>query len=244
LFRGAERARAFGLFGATVSVSSASGPILGGLILGAAGPENGWRYLFLVNVPIGLVAMAAIARLVPRRPPTANRADSRIDYVGAVLLGATVLGLLYPVVSVEGGHRWPLLMLLGVPLCGWLFLRWERRVRAANRPPLLDVRLLRGLPGYTNGLLVGSTYFAGYTGILRGHPGGRCGNRPAADYKHGTRRAHCGAASGRARAAPRRRRARPRGSRLVLNPGRARSGPSPARGVLGITVGRPAAARR
>jgi EmrB/QacA subfamily drug resistance transporter len=166
LFRGAERARAFGLFGATVSVSSASGPILGGLILGAAGPENGWRYLFLVNVPIGLVAMAAIARLVPRRPPTANRADSRIDYVGAVLLGVIVLGLLYPVVSVEGGHRWPLLMLLGVPLCGWLFLRWERRVRAANRPPLLDVSLLRGLPGYTNGLLVGSTYFAGYTGIL------------------------------------------------------------------------------
>jgi hypothetical protein len=85
---------------------------------------------------------------------------------GAVLLGVIVLGLLYPVVSVEGGHRWPLLMLLGVPLCGWLFLRWERRDRAANRPSLLDVGLLRGLPGYTNGLLVGSTYFAGYTGIL------------------------------------------------------------------------------
>ncbi len=165
LFRGAERARAFGLFGATVSVSSASGPVLGGLILQAAGPENGWRYLFLVNVPIGLLAMAAVARLVPRRLPTAEPADRRIDYVGAVLLGVTVLCMLYPV-SAQGGNRWLLLILLGVPVFGWLFVRWERRVRRANRPPLLDLTLLHGLPGYTNGLLVGSTYFVAYTGII------------------------------------------------------------------------------
>ena len=166
LFRGSERARAFGVFGATVSVSSAAGPVIGGLIIAAAGPDNGWRYLFLVNIPIGLVAMLGVARLVPARLHTAARADNRIDIVGALLLGVTVLCLLYPIVSVEGGHRWPLLILLGVPLFGWAFVRWERRVRGANRPPLLDVGLLRGLPGYTNGLLVGSTYFAGYTGIL------------------------------------------------------------------------------
>ena len=56
LFRGAERGRAFGVFGLTVSVSSAIGPVLGGLIIALAGEENGWRWLFLVNVPIGLVA--------------------------------------------------------------------------------------------------------------------------------------------------------------------------------------------
>jgi len=166
LFRGSERARAFGLFGATVSVSSAAGPVIGGFILAAAGPDDGWRYLFLVNVPIGLVGMVAVARLVPRRPPTADHADSRIDVVGALLLGLTVFCLLYPVVSVEGGHRWSLLLLVGVPVFAWAFVRWERRLRAANRPPLLDIGLLRSLPGYTNGLLVGSTYFAGYTGIL------------------------------------------------------------------------------
>ena len=166
LFRGAERARAFGLFGATVSVSSAAGPVIGGLIIGAAGADNGWRYLFLVNIPIGLLAMLGVARLVPARLPTAARADTRIDVVGALLLGVTVLCLLYPIVSVEGGHHRPLLLLVGVPLFAWAFVRWERRVREADRPPLLDVGLLRGLPGYTNGLLVGSTYFAGYTGIL------------------------------------------------------------------------------
>jgi MFS family permease len=166
LFRGAERARAFGVFGATVSVSSAAGPVIGGFIIGAAGADNGWRYLFLVNIPIGLVAMLGVARLVPARATTSARTDNHIDVVGALLLGVTVLCLLYPVVSVEGGHRWPLLILVGVPVFAWAFVRWERRLREAGRPPLLDVGLLRGLPGYTNGLLVGSTYFAGYTGIL------------------------------------------------------------------------------
>jgi EmrB/QacA subfamily drug resistance transporter len=166
LFRGAERARAFGVFGATVSVSSAAGPVIGGLIIGAAGADNGWRYLFLVNIPIGLVAMLGVVRLVPARLHTSARTDNHIDVVGALLLGVTVLCLLYPVVSVEGGHRWPLLILLGVPVFAWAFVRWERRLREGGRPPLLDVGLLRGLPGYTNGLLVGSTYFAGYTGIL------------------------------------------------------------------------------
>jgi EmrB/QacA subfamily drug resistance transporter len=166
LFRGSERARAFGVFGATVSVSSAAGPVIGGLIIGAAGADNGWRYLFLVNVPIGLVALVAVARIIPRRTDTANRGDSRIDVVGALLLGLTVLSLLYPIVSIEGGNRWTLLVLLLVPVFAWVFVRWERRVSAARRPPLLDLSLLRSLPGYTNGLLVGSTYFAGYTGIL------------------------------------------------------------------------------
>jgi EmrB/QacA subfamily drug resistance transporter len=166
LFRGSERARAFGLFGATVSVSSAAGPVVGGLILAAAGPDNGWRYLFLINVPIGLVGLLLVARLVPPRPPNAERTDTRIDVVGALLLGLSVLCLLYPVVSVEAGQRWSLLLLVGVPLFSWAFVWWERRLDALNRPPLLDIGLLRSLPGYTNGLLVGTTYFAGYTGIL------------------------------------------------------------------------------
>ena len=57
------------MFGLTVGISSATGPVLGGLIIALAGEENGWRWLFLVNIPIGLVAMVAILRLVPRRAP-------------------------------------------------------------------------------------------------------------------------------------------------------------------------------
>lgn len=106
LFRGAERGRAFGLFGLTVSVSSALGPLLGGLIIAGFGEEQGWRYIFLVNVPIGLVALVAVARLVPGRSPDADAEPrSRLDLAGAGLLGGAVLCLLLPLVSVESGRR-------------------------------------------------------------------------------------------------------------------------------------------
>ncbi|MEP6629950.1 MAG: MFS transporter [Lapillicoccus sp.] len=166
LFTGAERARAFGLFGFTVSVSSAAGPVLGGLIIAAAGAEQGWRYLFLVNIPIGVLGLVGVARLVPRRQTGPGRSGAGIDVVGAVLLGLAVMCLLYPVVSIESGQRWPLVLLVGVPLFAYAFARWERRLARAHRPPLLDLNLLRTLPGYVNGLVVGTLYFTGFTGLL------------------------------------------------------------------------------
>ncbi|NYD40336.1 MFS transporter [Nocardioides panaciterrulae] len=173
LFRGPERGRAFGLFGLTVSISSGLGPVIGGLIISTAGEANGWRYLFLVNVPIGLVAMVFVARLVPGRSheegeqegaPATGR--TQLDLAGALLLGGGVLCLLFPLVSIESGARWPLVLLIGAPLFLWGFVRWERRVRRRGQPPLLDVSLLRQTAGYANGLAVGALYFLGFTGIF------------------------------------------------------------------------------
>ena len=167
LFRGAERGRAFGMFGLTVAVSSALGPVLGGLIIAGFGEEQGWRYIFLVNVPIGLVALVAVARLVPGRSADADgEPRSRLDLAGAGLLGGAVLCLLLPLVSVESGRRLPLLLLLGAPLLIVAFLRWEQRVTRTGGAPLLDVGLLRRTPGYANGLAVGTLYFTGFTGLF------------------------------------------------------------------------------
>jgi EmrB/QacA subfamily drug resistance transporter len=168
LFRGEERGRAFGMFGFTVALSSALGPVLGGAIIGLAGEEDGWRWLFLVNVPIGLVALVAIARLVPAAPPGDSHRDEppRLDVRGAVLLGVGVLCLLYPLVSLEGGARWPLVLLAGAPPLLWAFVRWERRLAREGGQPLLDVALLRRTPGYASGLAVGTLYFTGFTGIF------------------------------------------------------------------------------
>ena len=166
LFRGEERGRAFGLFGFTVAVASATGPLIGGALIGLLGDENGWRSLFLVNVPIGLVALVLIRRMVPDNDAASSTDDQRIDVVGAVLLGLAVLAVLYPLVSLEGGAGLPLVLLLAFPPLAWAFVRWERRTVRMDRPPLLDVSLLRGLPGYANGLLVGTLYFTGFTGIF------------------------------------------------------------------------------
>ena len=170
LFRGAERGRAFGMFGFTVAVASAAGPLIGGSLIGLLGEENGWRSLFLINVPIGLVALVLIRRMVPDNDAGATddelEHDPRVDLPGALLLGLAVLAILFPLISLEGGVGLPLVLLLAFPPLAWAFVRWEVRTVRLGRPPLLDVSLLRGLPGYANGLMVGTLYFTGFTGIF------------------------------------------------------------------------------
>jgi EmrB/QacA subfamily drug resistance transporter len=164
LFRGPERGTAFGLFGLTVSVSSAIGPILGGAIIGAVGGEDAWRWIFLVNIPIGLVGLVAIARMVPASSP--DRTDPRLDLVGAALLGLAVLCLLYPVIALESGARLPLVLVPVSAVLAVTFTAWERRTVARGSPPLLDVVLLRRVPGYARGIVIGGLYFTGFTGVF------------------------------------------------------------------------------
>ncbi len=161
LFRGAERGRAFGRLGTTIGLSTAVGPLAGGLILGVAGVENGWRWVFLVNVPVGAVALLLAWRLLPVDGRGTNQ--ERLDPVGSLLLGAAVLLVLLPVVQErQWPGPWPWLLVpvgLGV---GWLFLRWERSYADRGRPPLIDMSLLR-VRSYATGSLLAAVYFAGFT---------------------------------------------------------------------------------
>jgi EmrB/QacA subfamily drug resistance transporter len=166
LFRGAERGRAFGIFGATVGLSTAVGPVLGGLILAAADEQGGWRWVFYVNVPIGLIALVAAWRLVPSRPHRGGPLAAQIDVLGAVLLGGGVLCMLLPLMRLEGGGMGRLWWLLALtPVLVVLFLRWEQRMVRRGRQPLLDTRLLSHTPGYPAGAALGLLYFIGFSGI-------------------------------------------------------------------------------
>jgi MFS family permease len=164
LFGGAERGRAFGFLGAMVGVATAAGPVIGGLILAAFGDPGGWRWVFYVNLPIGLVALVLAARLLP----AAARAGLRgvhLDLVGSLLLGGGVLSLLLPLVdATDGGltRLWPLFGLAVVLLAG--FAWWEARTAGQGRQPLLDPQLAR-TSGYVPGLAIGLVYFVGFTGI-------------------------------------------------------------------------------
>ncbi|WP_214102624.1 MFS transporter [Acrocarpospora catenulata] len=164
-FAGEERGRAFGFYGLTAAVSSIVGPLLSGSVIAFAGAEHGWRWLFLINVPMGLAALVAVLRLVPRKPAELRR-RVRIDLPGMILLGLTVLALLYPIVTVGDGPRAGLFLLVVVPLLAFAFVRWERRTSRRGRLPLLDVAFLRTLPGYASGLGVGTLYFGGFAGLL------------------------------------------------------------------------------
>ncbi len=163
MFQGAERGRAFGFFGSTVGISTAVGPIVGGVILALASGPEGWRWIFYVNVPIGVVALVLAARLIPR---TKRGPREHADFVGVGLLGAGVLALMLPLVLAEAGgltRLWWLFPLGAVVLVA--FVGWERRVVTGGRTPLLDVRMLIDTPGYGTGALLGTVYFVGFSGI-------------------------------------------------------------------------------
>jgi EmrB/QacA subfamily drug resistance transporter len=164
MFRGAERARAFGVLGSVVGLSTATGPVVGGLILDLAGSPDGWRWVFYVNVPIGLVALLLAARLVPAGS-TAGARGAHLDLVGSLLLGAAVLGLLVPVVSTEsGGAAWMWGLFVPAALLLTAFARWEARTAARGRAPLLDPQLAR-TAGFPTGSAIALVYFTGFTGI-------------------------------------------------------------------------------
>jgi EmrB/QacA subfamily drug resistance transporter len=163
LFRGGERGRAFGLFGATVGISTAVGPVVGGAILGLADGPGGWRWLFYVNVPIGVVAFLLALRLLPRG---GGGGRGRIDVVGVLLLGAGALAVLFPLVQAESGGLAQLwwLFVVGAVLIG-VFFAWERRVVARDGQPVFDPRLVTQTRGYGIGAALGTVYFVGFSGI-------------------------------------------------------------------------------
>jgi EmrB/QacA subfamily drug resistance transporter len=163
LFRGGERGRAFGLFGATVGISTAVGPVVGGLLLALASGPNGWRWIFYVNVPIGVVAFVLAVRLLPRRR---SGGHGRIDVPGVLLLGAGALALLFPLVQAESGgvqRLWWLFPIGAALLTG--FALWERREVRAGREPVFDPRLVTETRGYAAGVALGTVYFIGFSGI-------------------------------------------------------------------------------
>ena len=67
MFQGEERGKAFGYFGTTIGVSTAIGPLLGGVLIALFGSHSGWRAVFFVNLPVGAIALVLARRYLP--PP-------------------------------------------------------------------------------------------------------------------------------------------------------------------------------
>ncbi|MEW2514073.1 MFS transporter [Streptomyces sp. NPDC046870] len=163
LFRGAERGRAFGFFGATVGISSAAGPLTGGVILALASGAQGWRWIFYVNVPIGILAVLLGRRLLPR---TRRSGRGRVDVPGVLLLGLGVLALMFPLVQADSGglgRLWWLFPAGAAVLV--VFVQWQRRLVARHAQPLLDPRLFSSVRGYAVGAGIGTLYFIGFSGV-------------------------------------------------------------------------------
>jgi EmrB/QacA subfamily drug resistance transporter len=159
IFPPRERIKALAGFGITAGLGTVSGPLLGGLLIQHDLFGLTWRPIFLINVPVGILAVVASAVLVREsrapRPP-------RLDPVGVVLVSAALLLLLYPLV--EGRQLgWPgwtfVSMAAAVPVFA-LFIWWEQVKTRRDGSPLVPLRLFAERE-FSVGMAVAMTFFLG-----------------------------------------------------------------------------------
>jgi MFS family permease len=160
----AFRARALGWFGATGGVAAVVGQVLGGLLVSADLGGTGWRPIFLVNVPVGVVGWFLARRHVPE---TRSPLSARPDLVGTALLAATVLSVLVPLTEGRalGWPSWSVLLLLSAPFWAGGFVAVERRLERQGVTPLVPPSVLRHR-SMRLGLLLAAPFFAGFGAFM------------------------------------------------------------------------------
>jgi EmrB/QacA subfamily drug resistance transporter len=165
LFTGRDRSRAFGYLGGVVGVSTAVGPLLGGVIVQLAGIQEGWRWVFLVNLFIGIVAIPVAFLLLPSRH---QPEEHGMDPVGNILLAGVLLLVLIPLVEgrVSGWPAWSWLMLGLAPPAAAILAYWEVRHERHGGEPVLQIELLRRHRAFGVGQALALLYFAGFTSLF------------------------------------------------------------------------------
>ncbi|MCI3239844.1 MFS transporter [Streptomyces spinosisporus] len=150
-----ERARAIGVWGAVVGISMAAGPLVGGLLVDSVG----WRSIFWVNLPVGLVALLLTLRFVPdSRAPKARRPDP----VGQVLVIVLFGSLTYAIIEAPDsgvGSILPFAVVAALALAGLLWYEPRRD------EPLIDLRFFRSVP-FSGATVIAISAFAALGGFL------------------------------------------------------------------------------
>src|SRR3954470_24957911 len=152
-----ERARAIGVWGGVVGLSMALGPLLGGGLIAVAG----WRSIFWVNAPVGLLAVVLVQRFVPESRAERPR---RVDPVGQVLVIVALGSLTYAIIesgSAGVGSARTLLTAAGAVVALVTFVAYERR----RTDPLIDPRFFRSIP-FSGAALIAVAAFTALGGFL------------------------------------------------------------------------------
>jgi MFS family permease len=160
VFADDEQQNAFAAFGPVIGLSAVVGPILGGPLTSGDLFGLGWRTIFLVNVPLGVLGLIGSLRVLPR---TTRVRGTRVHTGGAVIASLSALALIYPLVQ-RRELGWPVWVfaVFAAGLIGFAaFAAYERRHgdRALIAPsPLAN-------PTYTSGLLVALCFFVSMIGL-------------------------------------------------------------------------------
>lgn len=161
VFSEAEMPKVFGAFGPAMGLAAVGGPILAGFLIDWDLWGTGWRMVFLINVPVGLIALAGAARFLPHTVATPG---ARLDVGGMVLVGAAAFALIYPLIEGRelGWPWWTFALIAAGAALTVAFVAYERRRRES---PLIELSLLRNR-SFTSGLAVAVTFFTAFGGVL------------------------------------------------------------------------------
>jgi EmrB/QacA subfamily drug resistance transporter len=166
LFSGRTRGKAFAIMGAVIGVSSALGPLIGGLLIQAFGNTNGWRLIFVVNLPFGIAALVAAFLMLPSGSESRGT-SSGVDVLGLLLLSGGLVAILVPLIEGQdqGWPVWTYLSLAGGIALVTLFGAWEVFVAGRGKSPLVPPHLFSH-PAFTGGVILALVYFAAFISIF------------------------------------------------------------------------------
>jgi EmrB/QacA subfamily drug resistance transporter len=151
------RARMQGIFSGTFALAAVIGPTAGGVITDTLG----WRWVFYINLPLGLAALAVIVRGMPVVRTAASRRD--IDVLGAFTLAATVVPLL-TALSLSRDHDWTSPLVLGLLAFAAAALGIFVAIERQQRHPIIPFGLFR-VPAFTTAIVVGFFSAVGMFGV-------------------------------------------------------------------------------
>jgi EmrB/QacA subfamily drug resistance transporter len=166
-FQGRELTRALGTMGAVIGIGAIAGQIVGGSLISANLFGLSWRPTFLVNLPIGVVAVVAAALVLPGAKRSQGEERPHLDLVGVVLSGAALFCLAFPLLEGRDAHwpAWMLVLLVATAPLVALFLAYERRLSQRGGMPLVNIVLFRQR-AFSVGLGVSVAAFMANAGFL------------------------------------------------------------------------------
>ena len=158
-----ELGKAFAIFGPVFGLGGILGPIIGGFIIDGNIASTGWRAVFLVNIPIGIINLALAWKYLPKR---ASDHSINIDLLGSLLIIVASGLLLLPLIQGQeaGWPLWTFVSLIASLIGFGIFTIQQRWVISRNKTPLVDPDIFKSST-YNLGLAGIFTFFAGFTGV-------------------------------------------------------------------------------
>jgi EmrB/QacA subfamily drug resistance transporter len=163
VFAAQDQGKAFAIFGPVVGLAAVAGPVIGGLLVDADVAGTGWRLVFLINLPIGVLAAVGATRLFPE---SRQESSARLDPVGILLVGATAALFTYPLIQGReaGWPAWTYAMIAGGLVVLAALVWWTRRRLRRGEDPLVQPSIFRRR-GFSAGVVLTLVFFGGTFGV-------------------------------------------------------------------------------